>query len=69
VSSENDKEIVSMKYQYGFLITICQIKMQTDISQKESQNTHDTTQRPYETQEERRSYQSIYAIVLQGGRE
>ena len=35
-----------------------------DISQKEAQNTHDTTYRPYETQEERRSHQSVDATVL-----
>jgi hypothetical protein len=35
-----------------------------DISQKEAQKTHSTTYRPYETQEERRSPQSVEATVL-----
>jgi hypothetical protein len=35
-----------------------------DISQKEAQNTHDATHRPYEIQEERRSQQSVDATVL-----
>jgi len=35
-----------------------------DISQKEARNTHNTTHRPYETQEERRSHQSVDATVL-----
>jgi hypothetical protein len=34
-----------------------------DISPK-TWNTHDTTQRPYETQEERRPHQSVDATVL-----
>ena len=35
-----------------------------DIRQKEVQNTHDTTHRPYETQGERISGQCVDAIVL-----
>jgi hypothetical protein len=35
-----------------------------DISQREAQNTHDTTHRLYETQEERRTQQSVDATVL-----
>jgi hypothetical protein len=35
-----------------------------DISPKEAQNTHNTTHRPYETQEERRAHQSVDATVL-----
>jgi hypothetical protein len=35
-----------------------------DISQKEAWNTHNTTHRPYETQEEGRPHQSVDATVL-----
>jgi hypothetical protein len=35
-----------------------------DISQKEAQNTHNTTHRPYESQEERRPHQSVDATIL-----
>jgi hypothetical protein len=34
------------------------------ISQKEAQDTQDTTHRPYETQEERRPHQSVDSTVL-----
>jgi hypothetical protein len=34
------------------------------INQKESLNTHNTTHRPYETQEERKAHQSVDATVL-----
>jgi hypothetical protein len=35
-----------------------------DFKYKESQNTHDTTHRPYETQEEGGSHQSVDATFL-----
>jgi hypothetical protein len=35
-----------------------------DTSQKEAPNTHDTTGRPFETQEERRPHRCMDAIVL-----
>ena len=35
-----------------------------DIIQKEAWNTHNSTHRPYETQEERRSHQSVDVTVL-----
>ena len=35
-----------------------------DIRQKEARYTHDTTHRPYETQEEERPHQSVDATVL-----
>jgi hypothetical protein len=35
-----------------------------DIILKEAQNTQNTTHRPYESQEERRSHQSVGATVL-----